>query len=605
MTRLRTRLTTVFVVLIGISILLAGIYMAYSYKNTHIDQLEQYMEREVMVMEKTFPWQSFDSEQEEIQYYSNWAKELHESAGARITFVRDDGKVVGDSETAADQMDNHLNREEIKEASEGKIGSVIRYSDTLKRNMLYVAAPIKGTEHFKGYVRLAVSLESIEASVVHMWMYLGLTLAGLFVIAVFISYRIARSLTLPIENMTKVALRIAHMDYRARAQTTGTDEIGQLGSAINGMAESLQIQMSQIREKESRLRSVLEHMINAIVMISRQGEIVLLNSKAEQMLGIKGADWLGKQFTDVQLPLELSAMTKEVLEHLDFLHEELTVYYPEERILDVNIVPVSYSEEDEPGILLLLQDVTDIRRLERMRSQFVANVSHELKTPIAAVKGFTETLMNGAMNEPEVAKSFLQIIHDESERLNRLIGDILELSKIESKRVPLYFSPVHLPSFIEQTVEMISKQASVKHIDVRLQVEADLYVEADEDRLRQIILNLLTNAINYTPEGGKVRLSALPLHSSSAGGGEYDYVMIDIVDTGIGIPKKDLPRIFERFYRVDKGRSRSSGGTGLGLSIVKHLVESHHGIIRVESEVGVGTKFTIKLPVLQEHEHHS
>ena len=599
MIHFRTRLTIMFVSLIGISVLLAGIYMAYSYKTSHREQLEQYLAREIMVMEQTFPWQSFASEQDELQYYSDWAIRLHESAGARITFIREDGKVIGDSEKSASQLDNHLYREEIVEAKETGIGSVIRFSDTMQQNMLYTAVPINGTSDYKGYVRLAISMEAVDASVRNLWAYLILALVILFIAAGLVSYRIAKRLTKPIESMTRVAHRIAHMDYRARAQTTGGDEIGQLGSAINAMADSLQTQMSQIREKESRLRSVLEHMNNAILMISDQGEIVLLNSRAEQLFGMRSTEWIGRKFKEIQLPLEILSMTEDVLEHREMLHEELTLYYPEERILDVNVVPVYDYANDQAGILLLLQDVTDIRRLERMRSQFVANVSHELKTPIAAVKGFTETLMNGAMHDPEIAKSFLQIIHDESERLNRLIGDLLELSKIESKRVPMQFSPVHLPSFIEQTVEMMNTQAAAKQIGIHVEVEPDLYVEADEDRLRQIVLNLLSNAINYTPEGGKVQLSAMTGEKSAHG--EYDDIMLRISDTGIGIPKKDLPRIFERFYRVDKARSRGSGGTGLGLSIVKHLVDSHHGVIRVESEVGIGTTFTIKLPVLQEY----
>jgi two-component system phosphate regulon sensor histidine kinase PhoR len=226
-----------------------------------------------------------------------------------------------------------------------------------------------------------------------------------------------------------------------------------------------------------------------------------------------------------------------------------------------------------------------------MRSEFVANVSHELKTPIAAVKGFAETLLGGAVKDEETARSFLQIIFDESERLNRLIGDILELSKIESRRVPLMFSPIELESFAAKTFTLLEPEANRKHITLHCKVESGLYVEADEDRLRQIIMNLLANGINYTPDGGRVTLSVLAP--------DNDHIRFQISDTGIGIPKKDLSRIFERFYRVDKARSRSSGGTGLGLSIVKHLVELHKGTVSVTSTVGVGTTFTIDLPVIQ------
>ncbi|SYX85346.1 two-component system histidine kinase PnpS [Paenibacillus alvei] len=597
MSRFRTRLTFVFVLLIGISVLTAGIYMASTFKTSHIRQLEQNMSREIMLIEQTLVWKQADNFEEIASYYTDWARKLHDSADARVTFILKDGTVVGDSDRPVTELDNHLDREEIAAAKNNGLGSKIRYSDTLRQNMLYVASPVH-TPNFDGYVRLAMSLEDVESSVRELWAYLAIGLALLFLVAAIVSYRIAYNMTRPIENMTRVAMRIAQMDYRARTQSVGKDEIGQLGSAINAMADSLQIQMSQIREKESRLQAVLEHMINGIVMIDAQGQVGLLNRKAEHILGIKSTEWIGRTFEEVRAPLEMQQMTAEVLERKVASHDEITLYYPEERLLDVSVVPVYFTDNEWAGVLLVMQDVSAIRRLERMRSEFVANVSHELKTPIAAVKGFAETLMNGAMNDPEIASSFLQIIHDESERLNRLIGDILELSKIESKRVPLQYSPVQVDLFLEKTVEMLQKEADKKRIDVLLSTEQDMYVEADEDRFRQIVLNLLSNAINYTPEGGHVKIVAMSIEHSE--NGEAEWIRLTISDTGIGIPKKDLPRIFERFYRVDKARSRSSGGTGLGLSIVKHLVDAHHGLIRVDSELGVGTTFTIELPVVQD-----
>ena len=246
------------------------------------------------------------------------------------------------------------------------------------------------------------------------------------------------------------------------------------------------------------------------------------------------------------------------------------------------------------GMLFLLQDVTAIRRLESMRSEFVANVSHELKTPVAAVKGFAETLLSGGVQDKETERSFLKIIYDEGDRLNRLIGDILELSKIESKRAPLQCSPVHVHSFFEMVLGTLSKVAEKKQIRLEMHVPEELYIEADEDKMKQIFINLLSNGINYTPDGGRVKLQVTMDND--------DEVIFAVSDTGIGIPKKDLPRIFERFYRVDKGRSRNSGGTGLGLSIVKHLVELHHGKLSVESELGMGTTFRVILPFIQDEE---
>ncbi|WP_195571851.1 two-component system histidine kinase PnpS [Paenibacillus sp. 1001270B_150601_E10] len=598
MTRFRTKLTLVIISLISISVITAGIYMANSFKNNYIEQLEQNMSREMLLIEQILPWEKISSLHEEYAFYSEWAKKLDKSTHSRVTFIKSDGTVVGDSLSDVRKMDNHLLREEVKLAESNAFGSSIRYSNTLDENMLYVALPVKHAPEFDGFIRLAMSLKTVDDGVKELWAYLGLGLFILILIAAIISSRIAYSLTKPIENMTRVAKRITHMDYQARTTTVGSDEIGQLGAAINAMADSLQVQMTQIREQQNRLQSVLEHMMNGIIMVDEQGQVVLTNKKAEELLGIKSKAVIGQSLSETRIPFELIEMVHETLDKRNLLHDELTIYYPEERLLDVNVVPVYFTDQEWAGVLLLMQDMSKIRQLERMRSEFVANVSHELKTPIAAVKGFTETLMNGAMNDTEIAQSFLKIIHDESERLNRLIGDILQLSKIEAKRVPLLFSPVFMPSFMEDTVNMLRKEAEKKHIDIFMTVEEDMYIEADEDRLRQIVLNLLSNAINYTPDGGRVNITAAPLEVNDAG--DYDQVRIRISDTGIGIPKKDLPRIFERFYRVDKARSRSSGGTGLGLSIVKHLIESHHGTIQVESTVGVGTTFTIELPVIQE-----
>jgi two-component system phosphate regulon sensor histidine kinase PhoR len=362
------------------------------------------------------------------------------------------------------------------------------------------------------------------------------------------------------------------------------------------MAASLQDQLDEIRDNGTRLQSVLDNMTSGVVMIAPDGKITLYNREAELLLGSTVRERVGRNVTEIRQHFELVNLIREVLEQPVAVHEELTVYYPEERLLEIHIVPMTMGGDDEQGLLLVLQDVTAIRRLERMRSEFVANVSHELKTPVAAVKGFAETLLAGAMNDEETARSFLTIIQDESDRLNRLIGDILELSKIESRRSPLQFSPIDLPVFLARMTELLSPEAAKKSIELDVQAEEGLFLEADEDRLGQIVMNLMQNGINYTPEGGKVKVRA---EIVEADGGDEELVRITVSDTGIGIPKKDIPRIFERFYRVDKARSRSSGGTGLGLSIVKHLTELHHGTIRVESTVGAGSRFILELPLLQ------
>ncbi|OME77935.1 PAS domain-containing sensor histidine kinase [Paenibacillus sp. FSL A5-0031] len=591
MNSFRTRLTLIMIAMIALSVSAAGLFMVKTFKENHINALEDNMVREMQIISAKMNWKSGEISSL-YDYYTDEAKELQRYAGARVTFIRNDGVVLGDSNGDPRDMDNHLNRTEVKEALATGTGRSIRASETVRQNMMYVAIPVTVVPgQAPDVIRLAMSLKEVDESIRQLTMMLFLGLLVLFLIAAFISYRLALGLTRPLEQITKVAKRIKNMDYLARVKVMKQDEIGELGNAINAMADSLQVQMTRIQQNENQLESVLDNMINGIVMIDLNGKIVLMNRRAEEVLGFSARELVGRHYAEAKQQYELSQMIQEGLKSKQHLREEITFYFPEERLLELNLVPIHPEGNDFSGVLLVLQDVSAIRRLERMRSEFVANVSHELKTPITAVKGFAETLLGGAVNDEETARSFLQIIFDESDRLNRLIGDILELSKIESRRVPLVFSPVEVDTFVHKSIKLMESEAVRKRIELSMNIEPGLYVEADEDRLRQIIMNLLSNGINYTPEGGRVSLKVEGLGD--------DHIRIQISDSGIGIPKKDLPRIFERFYRVDKARSRSSGGTGLGLSIVKHLVELHKGTITVTSDVGVGSTFTIELPVLQ------
>lgn len=592
MNSFRTRLTMIIISIIALAVSAAGFMMMNTFKNIYIDALEDNMVREMKLIASRMEWKVSDNAEEVYRYYTGQANEIKSYTESRITFIRSDGVVLGDSDFAAEEMNNHLYRNEVSEALEEGIGRAVRSSNTMRMNMIYVAIPIKDqTDNYSYVIRMAMTLDEVDNGLRKvMYVMIG-GLLILFVLAAFISYRVALGLTKPLEQITKVAKRITNQEYVARVTVVKKDEIGELGHAINAMADSLQVQMERIKQNENQLQTVLANMINGIVMIENDGRVVLMNRHAEEVLGLPASELVGRHYSEAKQQYELSQMIQSALESKEALREEVTFYYPEERLVELTLVPISEGEHQRGGVLLVLQDVSAIRRLERMRSEFVANVSHELKTPIAAVKGFAETLLGGAVKDEETARSFLQIIFDESDRLNRLIGDILELSKIESRRVPLMFSPVELDSFVRKTMTLLEAEAAMKGIKLCSKIQPGLYVEADEDRLRQIVMNLLSNGINYTPDGGKVTLSIHAIND--------DLLSIQISDTGIGIPKKDLPRIFERFYRVDKARSRSSGGTGLGLSIVKHLVELHKGTITVTSTTGVGTTFTIVLPVLQ------
>ncbi|WP_138495465.1 two-component system histidine kinase PnpS [Paenibacillus pinistramenti] len=596
----RTRLALILMGLVGISMCAAGFTMAKVFKDSHISALEDNMVREINLLSSTFPFQPTDNNPDAVSYYSSKAVELDQISGLRVTFILADGTVVGDSENNAAKMENHLNRKEIKSAGQvgfGSPGISTRFSNTMKEDMLYVAEHVVSDQGFDGYIRLAVSLHTVKEGLWKAWSLMIGGLLVLFIAAGLFSYRLAYSITKPLNKITQVANRISRLDYDARVYLQGrVDEIGQLGKAINGMADSLQQQLRIIRENEDLLQSVLDNMTGGILIVDVDGCIALVNRAACRILRIREQEALGRPYQEIKRSYELTRFIEEGVTRRSYNSEEITVYDPEEKILRIDVVPMDEEDEEEGyrGMLFHLQDVTEIRKLERMRSEFVANVSHELKTPIAAVKGFAETLLTGGVKDEETARSFLQIIYDEGDRLNRLIGDILELSKIESRRVPLAYEPIELRPLFESLFEVLKASADKKSIALVMEVPEGLFIEGDEDRLRQIFMNLLSNAISYTLEGGRVKLTAQMLEDE-----EGDKIRFVVADTGIGIPKKDLPRIFERFYRVDKARSRSSGGTGLGLSIVKHLVDLNHGNIRVESKVGEGSSFILDLPIVQ------
>jgi len=601
MFRIRTRLFLTFIILIGVSVLAAGLFSGKMIQDSYIDAKRDNMMNEVrMIVSMIDPAMFRDANPADNPSHNAVIRKIAELTEARITFVRRDGLVIGDSLSDSMVMDNHMDRPEIQAVLNGEpFGYAIRYSETVGQRMMYVAAAVYDGGELIGYVRMALGLGELSRTVYSLWAYLLTGLTVLFLISGLVSYRFAYSFTRPIEHIIAVAKRITMHSYKARVRLKNRDELGQLGEAINTMAGSLQEQMEQLSENENRLMSVIDNMISGIVMIGREDRIVLMNKAAEEILGIPASQAIGVVYDKLKQPLPFEQLVNDCIYQGNHIRDEIILYYPTERTIDIHLIPLKQESLSSSGLVIVLHDITAIRKLERMRSEFVANVSHELKTPVAAVKGFAETLLSGSVKEESTAKSFLQIIYDESERLNRLIGDILELSKIESKREPLHLAPIELNEFLSSIIEMMKPEAQKKEISLSLHAPSGIYIEGDEDRLRQVFLNLLSNAIIYTPEHGKVKVDLETIGEQGEHEDEYDRVAISVTDTGIGIPKKDLPRIFERFYRVDKARSRSSGGTGLGLSIVKHLVELHGGTIHVESDLGYGSKFTVELPVIQ------
>ncbi|MDN4607286.1 two-component system histidine kinase PnpS [Sporosarcina highlanderae] len=416
------------------------------------------------------------------------------------------------------------------------------------------------------------------------WLFLAVILSIIFFIAIFIASRVIRQYTNPIDLVTRTALKLAKGDYLAR---TSIEELGsdnELGVALNQIARNLQeTSILRTMEKE-RLKTLIESMGSGLLIFGREGTVNMLNGVFEKTFGLPSDSLIGKTVKEINIPDEIKNLIEDV-----FLTEKVT----ERQIRSGGAffngygAPVIGRHGNWLGIIVVLHDITKLVQLEEIRKDFVANVSHELRTPITSIKGFAETLLDGAMNDPRISKDFLEIIHKESDRLKLLIDDLLELSQIERVGFQLQNRLVSISDVVNDALKIISGPLENKGMDIILQGQTGISLEADKDRLIQVMVNLLANSINYSKERTKIYVTTSETN---------DHVIIQVKDEGIGIEQDKLSRLFERFYRVDRARSRESGGTGLGLAIVKHLIEAHGGKVAVKSELGVGTEFTVTLP---------
>lgn len=558
-------------------------------KDTYIDMTrEQLLENAQLMMKAIDITELYNDPpvlQEKISHFAHPIQ-------PRFTIISENGTVLADSEDDPRQMDNHLNRPEVKGILQDGIqqGESIRFSETLDFKMMYVTVPLyKGNERI-GIVRTAIALDMIEKSTKQLWFSLFIIIGVTLILSGMVSIRLAKGITRPIEEVVDVARRLTSKDYESRVTVKATGEIGQLSHAINVLASSLQKQMKEIQDHQQQLTSILSNMVSGVMLVNDAGIIQLINPAMEELIGQSQEELIGQLHTQIGEHFGLSERISYCIQSAEYIHEEIDINRSNERVFDAHFAPFIGENNRFKGVIIILHEITEIRRLEKVRSEFVANVSHELKTPITSVKGFSETLLDGAAEDEELRQSFLKIIHEESDRLHRLINDILNLSKIEQHKIPLQIETIDVTNLIYDTVETLQEEMTKKAITISLPGQESVLIEGEKDRVRQIILNLISNGITYTPKNGKISVKVI----------EHDHdIELIVSDTGIGIPEKEIPRVFERFYRVDKARTRHSGGTGLGLAIVKHLVESHHGKIKVDSIEGVGTTFIVTLPKKQ------
>ena len=575
----RWRIAVPFVLLVTLSMFSLEIYLAnyitQSYQDnwrTHLLQDARLVASEVQA---NFQNNSAPDLDKAAKYYASILNE-------RVTFIATNGVVIGESSANEALMDNHYSRPEVAQALNHHEASQIRFSDTLKKDMLYVAVPVTQNGQVTGVARLSVSLELIQSKLGDMRRMLLLTTLIAVVVAFIFSAVIAQYTVQPLRQLTLAAEKIRQGETKGLLLPDRQDEIGQLSFALNQMADQLHSQINSLSTEKAKLSAVLSQMTDGVIIADADGQVTLINPAAERLFHLKENTSLGHSAVEIIRHHQLVEIWRKCVENKE--QQNTTMEISAERLF-IQAIAVSLDNTLPGATLLVFQDLTRLRHLELVRRDFVSNVSHELRTPLASLKALVETLQEGALEDPPAARRFLSRMETEIDTLTQLVRELLELSRIESGKVPLQLKPVAPRGLLTPAVDRMRLQAERAGLTLLLDCPEDLpQVIADPDRMEQVLVNLLHNAVKFTHPGGSIVVSAYSIDKE---------MVFYIKDTGVGISADDLPRIFERFYKAD--RARTGGGTGLGLSIARHMVEAHGGRIWAESDLGKGSCFYFSL----------
>lgn len=513
-------------------------------------------------------------------------RELYRELGIRITVVTLDGNIVAESNKEIGEMDNHLNRAEIEQVLKGRYGKSLRYSETLGKRLLYVAVPILEQQEIVGFVRMGVFFENISDSVRYLLNQVIVMSLVLVLIALLFSHRISKRFLRPIETICEASKKVASGDFSVCLFHCDSDEIQVLVRNFNFMTRRLKELFAQVTSEKEEAESIIASVGEGIIVINRDGVIVNANDSFYRITGKEGIKVTGRYCWEILREKELLSLFEETCERKRNLTRELEIY-GKIILCSSNFI---LSKEEK---VLVFSDVTKLKQMENLKKDFVSNVSHELRTPLTAVKGFLETIVDGreglAKTEAEEELiQYIEIISRHTERMIHIVNDLLTLSELENQKYRVRYSRVDLCKLISPVVKMFEEKINQKGLVFRTVLTSDqIWMKGDLFKLEQLFINLIDNAIKYTDQGS-VTVKMRKMES---------WVEIEVEDTGIGISEKLLDRLFERFFVVDKSRSRKTGGTGLGLSIVKHIVLLHQGNVKVKSKLGKGTSFLIELPL--------
>ncbi len=587
MTRIRVvwRLFPAFI-LIAVACLLAGTwYTASSWRQFYLQETATDLEHRAQLVEIYLQDMRPAADPAQINAI---CRKLGKLTSTRLTAVLASGKVLGDSEEEPQRMDNHGDRPEIKEALQGRVGISTRFSFTLGHDMMYVAVPWRRGAETLGVIRASLPMDAIHGAIRTLYQQIAWGGLAVALVIVLLSFFMARRFTGPLDDLQRGALRFARGDLDRKLPVPDTAELASLADALNYMAEQLQNQIETLSRQGKEQEAILSSMTEGVLALDAMGRLLTINPAGAAMLRLEAAAIQNLAVQEVIKDPGLKWFINRTLANPAPIEEELEIKDDGRRIFQARGTSLRSAHGLSLGTLIVLRDITQLRQLENTRRDFVANVSHELKTPITSIKGFVETLLAGALKEPENAENFLKIIAKQTDRLNEIIDDLLTLSRIEqdAERRQIFLHGQKLQGVLQSAIQVCETKAMAKNIAIELNCPDDLRGLINAPLLEQALVNLVDNAVKFSESGSTIQVEA------GRSGAE---VVVRVRDHGPGIPPEHLPRIFERFYRVDAGRSRKIGGSGLGLAIVKHIALAHGGRVTVASTTGKETVFSLVL----------
>ena len=597
--KLNRQLLISYLLIMGIPMIFAGWYASRSFNKFYMTQNMEELKSQAWLIGSQVEEHLARSSTTSID---SLCKFLAKRVKTRFTVISPTGKVLGDSEKNPDSMENHLNRTEVIAAMSGKVGVSNRYSYTLFKEMIYTAVPIYVSGHIAAVVRTAFPFMSVKAAIAHLLFKNYWAIVIMALLAAMVSYLFSKRISLPIDAIKNGAQRFAAGDFTATLPVSGYEETRLLAISLNEMGRKLSDMISRITEQNHELDAVLSSMSEGVIAIDAQEKIIFVNNAAAKMFAIDRGHATGKWIGEALRNNEIREFLVKALGATKPVEEEIILPLPlSETSNSECFLQLHGSALHDPslkifGALMVISDITQIKKLENIRQDFVANVSHELRTPLTSIKGFVETLAAGAMNDPDEARRFLGILSKQADRLTMIVEDLLSLSRIErdTQEKAIELQKGRLIDVLNASIEACAVKAMAKNISIECSCDPNITAKIERTLLEQAVVNLIDNAINYSNSDTRIRVQAG--YSQADHVGAEGETVISVHDEGVGIAQEHLSRLFERFYRVDKARSRKMGGTGLGLSIVKHIVLAHGGRVDVQSSPGNGSVFFIYLP---------